>query len=55
MYESLQRLAALPADTIVYPGHRYSLPSSASLDAIREQNYVFRPRSKEQWLMMFGQ
>ena len=55
MYDSLQRLAALPADTIVYPGHRYSLPSSASLDAIREQNYVFRPRTKEQWLMMFGQ
>jgi hydroxyacylglutathione hydrolase len=55
MYESLQRLAALPADTIVYPGHRYSLPSSGSLDAIREQNYVFRPRTKEQWLMMFGQ
>src|SRR4029079_2333978 len=55
MSESLQRLAALPADTIVYPGHRYSMPSSASLEAIREQNYVFRPRSKEQWLMMFGQ
>ncbi len=55
MYESLQRLATLPADTIVYPGHRYSLPSSASMEAIREQNYVFRPRSKEQWLMMFGQ
>ena len=54
MYESLQRLATLPADTIVFPGHRYSMPSSASMDAIREQNYVFRPRGKEQWLMMFG-
>ncbi len=55
MYDSLQRLGSLPADTIVFPGHRYSLPSSAPLDAIREQNYVYRPRSKEQWLMMFGQ
>jgi hydroxyacylglutathione hydrolase len=55
MYDSLQRLAALPADTIVFPGHRYSLPSSAPLDVIREQNYVYRPRSKEQWLTMFGQ
>jgi glyoxylase-like metal-dependent hydrolase (beta-lactamase superfamily II) len=54
MYESLQRLAALPPDTIVFPGHRYSLPSSASMEAIRESNYVFRPRTKEQWLMMFG-
>lgn len=54
MYDSLQRLASLPADTIVFPGHRYSMPSSASLDAIREQNYVFRPSTKSQWLTMFG-
>ena len=54
MYESLQRLAALPPDTVVFPGHRYSMPSSAPMDAIRESNYVFRPRSKDQWMMMFG-
>jgi glyoxylase-like metal-dependent hydrolase (beta-lactamase superfamily II) len=54
MYDSLQRLAKLPDDTIVFPGHRYSLPSSAALNAIREQNYVYRPVSREQWLTMFG-
>jgi glyoxylase-like metal-dependent hydrolase (beta-lactamase superfamily II) len=54
MYESLQKLAAMPTSTIVYPGHRYSQPSSASLEAIRENNYVFRPKSAEQWLQMFG-
>ena len=54
MYDSLQRLAALPADTIVFPGHRYSMPSSASMEAIREQNYVYRPSTKEQWMTMFG-
>lgn len=54
MYDSLQRLAKLPDDIIVFPGHRYSLPSSASMEAIREQNYVFRPASREQWLTMFG-
>ena len=54
MYESLQRLAKLPDDTIVYPGHRYALPSSATMSAIREQNYVYRPSSREQWLTMFG-
>ena len=43
MYDSLQRLATLPDDTIVFPGHRYSMPSSATMEAIREQNYVFRP------------
>ena len=25
-----------------------------SLGATRRENYVFRPRSEEQWLMMFG-
>jgi glyoxylase-like metal-dependent hydrolase (beta-lactamase superfamily II) len=54
MYESLQRLAQLPDDTIVYPGHRYSMPSSATMTAIREQNYVFQPTSRDQWLTMFG-
>ena len=54
MYDSLQRLATLPTDTIVFPGHRYSMPSSASMEAIREQNYVYRPSSKDQWMMMFG-
>ena len=54
MYESLQTLAAFDDSTIVYPGHRYSVPSSGTIAAIKESNYVFRPRSKEQWLMMFG-
>lgn len=54
MYDSLQTLAAMPDGTVVYPGHRYSLPSSATIDAIREANYVYRPRSKEQWLTMFA-
>jgi hydroxyacylglutathione hydrolase len=54
MYYSLQKLAALPAATEVYPGHRYSPPPSASLESIRENNFVFRPRSAEQWLQMFS-
>jgi hydroxyacylglutathione hydrolase len=55
MYDSLHTLAAMPNGTVVDPGHRYSLPSSATIDSIREQNYVFRPSSKEQWLSMFAQ
>jgi glyoxylase-like metal-dependent hydrolase (beta-lactamase superfamily II) len=54
MYDSLNRLASLPADTIVFPGHRYSVPSSASLADVTATNYVFRPGSKEQWLAMFA-
>jgi len=54
MFESLQRLASLPGDVIVYPGHRYSLPSSATMDAIKQMNFVYKPGSKEEWLAMFG-
>jgi hydroxyacylglutathione hydrolase len=54
MYDSPQRLAALPDGTVVFPGHRYSLPSSATMKSIREQNYVFKPASKQQWMTMFG-
>jgi glyoxylase-like metal-dependent hydrolase (beta-lactamase superfamily II) len=54
MYYSLQKLATMPTDTIVYPGHRYSHPSHASMQSILDSNYVFRPRSAEQWLQMFG-
>ena len=54
MYHSLQKLAGMPDETIVYPGHRYSQPSHATLESIRDDNYVFRPKSAEQWLQMFA-
>ena len=54
MYESLQRLSTLPDDTVVYPGHRYSVPSTATLAAVKEINMVFKPPTKEAWLAMFG-
>lgn len=54
MYDSLQRLAGLPEGTVVYPGHRYSMPSSATMASIREQNFVYKPASKQQWMTMFG-
>jgi hydroxyacylglutathione hydrolase len=54
MYDSLQTLAAMPTGTVVFPGHRYSAPAHATIDEIRESNYVYQPRSKEQWLAMFG-
>jgi glyoxylase-like metal-dependent hydrolase (beta-lactamase superfamily II) len=54
MFDSLQQLAKLPESTIVYPGHRYSMPSSATMSSILEQNFVYKPTSKEQWMTMFG-
>ncbi len=54
MYESLTRLATLPDDTVVCAGHWYSQPPIASLGEVKDINYVLKPRTKEQWLMMFG-
>ncbi|MCY4193430.1 MAG: MBL fold metallo-hydrolase [bacterium] len=55
MYESLtQRLARVPDNATLYPGHRYSPQPSASMGETRQTNYVFMPRSAGQWLAMFG-
>ncbi len=54
MFESLQTLAALPDQTVVYPGHRYSDPSSRSLSEVRQTNYVFKPKTKADWLQWFS-
>lgn len=55
LYESLTtKLAAIPDDTVLYPGHLYSPEPSAPLGEVRRRNVVFRPRTREQWLMMFG-
>ena len=55
MYYSLtQRLAKVPDDAVLYPGHLYSVEPSAPMGETRQHNFVFRPRSEEQWLSMFG-
>jgi glyoxylase-like metal-dependent hydrolase (beta-lactamase superfamily II) len=55
MYESLTtRLARFDDTTVLYPGHRYAPEPSASLGDTRRRNYVFRLRTPEQWLAMFG-
>jgi glyoxylase-like metal-dependent hydrolase (beta-lactamase superfamily II) len=55
MYRSItERLARIPDDAILFPGHLYSPEPSASLGETRQRNFVFTPRSEEQWLAMFG-
>lgn len=55
MYESLTtRLARVPDDTVLYPGHLYSPEPSATMGQTRASNYVFRLRTPEQWMTMFG-
>ncbi len=55
MYTSLtQRLASVPDDAVLFPGHLYSREPSARLGDTRRSNYVFKPRSVEEWLRMFS-
>ena len=55
MYESLtSRLATVPDDTMLFPGHLYSPEPSATMGDTRRQNYVFRFRNRDAWLSMFG-
>lgn len=55
LYESLtQKLAKVPDQAVLYPGHLYSEKPSASMGETRAHNVVFRPQSLDQWLGMFG-
>ena len=55
LYDSItQKLAVVPDDTVLYPGHLYSADPSAPMGDVRRSNIVFRPRTRDQWMMMFG-
>jgi glyoxylase-like metal-dependent hydrolase (beta-lactamase superfamily II) len=55
LYESLtQRLAKVPDDAVLFPGHQYSVEPSASMAETRRYNMVFVPRTAEEWLRMFA-
>ena len=55
LYESLtQRLAKVPDDAILFPGHLYSPEPSASMGDTRQHNFVFTPRDAAEWMGMFG-
>lgn len=41
MIESLTRLGKVDDDVVLYPGHRYSLASSASMGSVKQSNFVF--------------
>ncbi len=53
IYRSItQRLAKIPDDTVLYPGHLYDPRPSATLGETRRTNYVFRVPDLEQWQQM---
>lgn len=47
MHQSLQRLAALPADTLVYCTHEYSLSNLKFAAAVEPNNPAIRERAQE--------
>ena len=55
LYDSLHnRLSKVPDEATLFPGHLYSPEPMALMGQTRQQNYVFLPRSEEQWLTMFA-
>jgi len=55
LYDSLHnRLSKIPDEATLFPGHLYSPEPSAQMGHTRQQNYVFLPRTEEQWLTMFA-
>ena len=55
LYLSLtQKLAKVPDDAVLYPGHLYDPRPSASMGETRKSNFVFKPKSEAEWLQMFG-
>ena len=55
LYDSLtQRLARVPDDATLFPGHLYSAEPSQSMGETRQYNFVFKPETEQQWLAMFG-
>lgn len=55
LYESLtQKLAKVPDDAQLFPGHLYSPEPSASMEHVRRFNMVYQPQDKQTFLRMFG-
>jgi glyoxylase-like metal-dependent hydrolase (beta-lactamase superfamily II) len=54
IFRSLQKLAQLPGDPTVFPGHWYSEEPSASLSEVKRSNYVYRVANLEQWRTLMG-
>jgi glyoxylase-like metal-dependent hydrolase (beta-lactamase superfamily II) len=54
MFHSLRKLAALPPNTTIFPGHFYSTQESETLQSVMGHNFVFGPQSESDWTHLFG-
>ncbi|MEK9818542.1 MAG: MBL fold metallo-hydrolase [Pseudomonadales bacterium] len=54
MYNSLRKLAELPDETILLPGHNYSAVAHATMGDTKRTNAYMRINNLESWKMMMG-
>lgn len=54
MYESLKRLASLPDETVLLPGHNYSDVPRATLGETKRGNFYLRVPDLETWRGLMG-
>lgn len=54
MYRSLQKLAALPDDTLLLPGHNYGHVPNATMGETKAQNTYLKIKDLETWHMIMG-
>ena len=54
MYHSLQKLAGLPDDTLLLPGHNYSAVPHATMAETKRTNTYMRINDLNTWKMMMG-
>lgn len=55
LYLSLsQKLAKVPDDAVLFPGHLYDPRPHATMGETRKTNFVFKPKSEAEWLSMFA-
>jgi hydroxyacylglutathione hydrolase len=52
MYHSVQKLAALPDDTLLLPGHNYSDVPHATMGETKKQNFYMRIPDLDSWRTM---
>jgi glyoxylase-like metal-dependent hydrolase (beta-lactamase superfamily II) len=53
MYHSIQKLAALPDDTLLLPGHNYSQVPHATMAEAKQINTYMRIKDLETWKTFF--
>ena len=49
MFESMRRLAALPGETVVWPGHCYGSRKRSTIAQERVSNPCLQPKTLEEW------